>query len=190
MLEVVFKSGALLPEEFIADVMMLVIRHNVKLIAFHDIKYIGTSYPFLIDSGTSGTLFISAFIHIMRNYGVDVIMTSSECDFEPSDFEMKKTVALSDALLRFERKPEDEFSVVISGEGQMIHNQQVDIQVLNGKQKAPKGKQRVIHTSFHIYKRDRDGKVMESKDTALLNAFSITAQARPSESETRQLTDQ
>ena len=47
-------------------------------VVFVDLKYIGSSYPFLVNSDTSGDLFLSEFVNIMRNYGMHVIMSSSE----------------------------------------------------------------------------------------------------------------
>lgn len=172
LLEITFKSGALLPEEFISDILMLVIKHDVKRIAFNDIKYIGTSYPFLVDSGTSGTLFISAFIHIMRNYGVDVIMSSSTCGYKPSNDEMKKAVVLSDAVLNFNRDKLSDFNVKVTGEGQMINNQHLRIDVLDkGTSARPD-----IDCTFEISDHEDDTSPIHS---AKLKAFRIV-EVKPS----------
>lgn len=121
--ELVFRSGALLPEEFMEDVLTLVRRERIRTIAFTDVKDIGASYPFLIDSRTSGDLFLSAFIHIMRNMGVNLITTSSDTGFEPSDNEMRKIAIMSDAVLEFRLEEEQGTKmpyVTLTGEGSII----------------------------------------------------------------------
>lgn len=84
-----------------------------------DLKYIGSSYPFLVNSDTSGNLFLSAFVHIMRNYGMHVIMSSSESGLEPSDVELSKAGILADAILRctIGIRNDGSEAVYISGEG-------------------------------------------------------------------------
>ncbi len=108
LMEIVFKGGALLPEEFVDTVCRIINEHNINNIAFIDIKSIGISYPFLINSETSASMFISAFIHLMRNYGVNVFFSSSYSDVKESDDEVKKTVALSDAVIVCEKTKNEE----------------------------------------------------------------------------------
>lgn len=126
LFEVVFRSGALLPEEFMEEVLSIVRREKIRTIAFTDIKHIGTSYPFLVDNRTSGELFLSAFIHIMRNEGVDLITTSSTTGFEPSDREMNKIAIMSDAAIDFTMKKVKKYEgnpvVIMRGEGSVINN--------------------------------------------------------------------
>ncbi len=99
LLEVTFKNGALLPEEFVDEICKIINLYGIRRVVFTDLKYIGSSYPFLVNSDTSGNLFLSAFIHIMRNYGMHVIMSSSESGLEESDVELKKAGILADAIL-------------------------------------------------------------------------------------------
>lgn len=119
LLEVTFKNGALLPEEFVDEICKIINIYGIRRVVFMDLKYIGSSYPFLVNSDTSGNLFLSAFVHIMRNYGMHVIMSSSESGLEPSDVELSKAGILADAILRctIGTKEDGSEAVYISGEG-------------------------------------------------------------------------
>ncbi len=119
LLEVTFKNGALLPEEFVDEICKIINLYGIKRVVFTDLKYIGSSYPFLVNSDTSGNLFLSAFIHIMRNYGMHVIMSSSESGLEESDVELKKAGILADAILTCTAQVKDGRyeDVYITGEG-------------------------------------------------------------------------
>lgn len=123
LLEVTFKNGALLPEEFVDEICKIINTYEIRRVVFTDLKYIGSSYPFLVNSDTSGNLFLSAFVHIMRNYGMHVIMSSSESGLEASDVELKKAGILADAILTCAAKTEknenghENEEVYIMGEG-------------------------------------------------------------------------
>lgn len=54
--EIIFHSGTLLPEEFLNDILTMICKHSIKWLVLTDVKYIGISFPFLMDSGTSGNL--------------------------------------------------------------------------------------------------------------------------------------
>lgn len=136
LFEMVFRSGALMPEEFMEDVLTVIRRERIRAIAFTDIKDIGASYPFLVDNRTSGDLFLSAFIHIMRNEGVDLIATSSNTGFEASDKEMRKIGIMSDAVLEFKlmtgKKPGEPI-VTLVGEGSIIHDTKAGVYVMEAE---------------------------------------------------------
>lgn len=119
LLEVTFKNGALLPEEFVDEICKIINIYKIRRVVFVDLKYIGSSYPFLVNSDTSGNLFLSAFVHIMRNYGMHVIMSSSESGLEDSDVELKKAGILADAILSCKAETDQGRyeSVYIMGEG-------------------------------------------------------------------------
>ncbi len=123
LLEVTFKNGALLPEEFVDEICKIINTYEIRRVVFTDLKYIGSSYPFLVNSDTSGNLFLSAFVHIMRNYGMHVIMSSSESGLEASDVELRKAGILADAILTCITKPQkdengcEHEAVYITGEG-------------------------------------------------------------------------
>lgn len=119
LLEVTFKNGALLPEEFVDEICKIINIYKIRRVVFVDLKYIGSSYPFLVNSDTSGDLFLSAFVHIMRNYGTHVIMSSSESGLAVSDVELSKAGILADAILNCTAKTEDGRyeTVYVTGEG-------------------------------------------------------------------------
>lgn len=131
LLEVTFKNGALLPEEFVDEICKIINIYKIRRVVFMDLKYIGSSYPFLVNSDTSGTLFLSAFVHIMRNYGMHVIMSSSESGLEASDVELSKAGILADAILRCTTgaKTSGGDTVYISGEGLITapHNSRAEV---------------------------------------------------------------
>ena len=157
LIEIVFKSGALLPEEFI-DIVCRIINTKdclqkksskkntgIKNIAFIDLKAIGICYPFLIDSETSGDMFIPAFTHIMRNYGINVFFSSSFSGIKKSDDVVRKAVGLSDAVVRCEKKQENKQSVFINSSMTVIKNKTVTVSLCEEK-----GEQR--KKGFNIYK--------------------------------------
>lgn len=136
LLEVTFKNGALLPEEFVDEICQIINRHKIKRVVFVDLKYIGSSYPFLVNSDTSGDLFLSAFVHIMRNYGMHVIMSSSESGLEASDVELRKAGILADAILRCssETSKGRYKPVYITGEGLITDRQKrAELKICEGK---------------------------------------------------------
>lgn len=114
--EVTFKSGVLYPEEMVDELLRIIKLNNVKRIVLADLKLIGVSYPFLVDSPTSGKIFLSAFLHIMRNYGIHVIITSSLSAQAASVDQINSARVLSDAVLDIKQN-QDTGNVTISGEG-------------------------------------------------------------------------
>jgi KaiC/GvpD/RAD55 family RecA-like ATPase len=133
LIEVAFKSGALLPEEFIEEVCRIIKKFKIKRVAFTDIKAIGVSYPFLINSKTSGSIFLSAFIHIMRNYGVHVIMSCSSSGYDQSDNELHKACILSDAVISMERNRKSN-KINLEGEGTITSNNRIRIEIATDDQ--------------------------------------------------------
>lgn len=58
-----FKNGALLPEEFVDEICKIINIYKIRRVVFVDLKYIGSSYPFMVNSDISGNLLLSAFVH-------------------------------------------------------------------------------------------------------------------------------
>ena len=124
LFEMNFKSGMLMPEEFVEIIRNLFIRrfkserHRIKRVVLDDISQIGVSYPFLKHSITTGDIFLSAFVHIMRNYQVDLVMTGTTGGGGPADEFVNRACSLADTVVSF--KYCDVFGarhVVVSGEG-------------------------------------------------------------------------
>jgi|GEM_PF-4674324 len=106
--ELIFTSGALKPEEFIDTVLTVIQNKNIKRVALIDLKTIGISYPFLINSETSGKMFIPAFVHIMRNHKIHLFMSTSISQVKDSASEINKACELSDALITIKQNEQDE----------------------------------------------------------------------------------
>jgi KaiC/GvpD/RAD55 family RecA-like ATPase len=102
--ELTFRSGALLPEEFIEEVRQVMSRYDQKnerisRVVLDDVSLIGTSYPFLRSSKTGADLFLPTFVHVMRNYGVDLVMTASTGELQEVRDVVDRAVGLSDTVL-------------------------------------------------------------------------------------------
>ena len=104
--ELTFRSGALLPEEFIEEVRQVMNRFKntssekeIRRVVLDDVSLIGTSYPFLRNSKTSADLFLPAFVHVMRNYHVDLLMTACTGELQEVQDVVDRAVGLSDTVL-------------------------------------------------------------------------------------------
>lgn len=124
LIELAFKSGALLPEEIVQKVYQ-VLKDNekgkgnrIRRVVLRDVSLIGVSYPFLKSSRTAGDLFLSSFVHLMRNCGVDLVMVGSTGELEETNDAVSRACALADAILSC--KLYDVFGdrhVVVMGDG-------------------------------------------------------------------------
>lgn len=107
LFELNFKGGHVLPEEFVQFVSDVLVRsddrehpdHKIRRVVLDDICQIGVSYPLLRKSLTSGTLFLPAFAHLMRNYGVDLVMVGSRTGVPEGDDVVTRAGTLSDAVI-------------------------------------------------------------------------------------------
>ena len=120
--ELIFTSGALKPEEFIDTVLSVIQEKNIKRVAMIDLKNIGISYPFLINSETSGTMFIPAFVHLMRNHKIHLIMSTSISSVKDSDTEINKACELSDALITIKPGGNESKMTFIESSGNKVDN--------------------------------------------------------------------
>lgn len=104
--EVALKSGALLPEEciqFVRNVMRdQPLEYPVGRVVLDDVALIGSSYPFLRQSQNAGELFLSAFVHVMRNYGVDLLLLGTKTGLKEADEMVNRACTLADEVLTFE----------------------------------------------------------------------------------------
>jgi KaiC/GvpD/RAD55 family RecA-like ATPase len=120
--ELAFKGGALLPEEFVHIVREILIRRKgskrIRRVVLDDVSQIGASYPFLHRSRTTGDFFLPAFVHLMRNHRVDLVMTGTTSELAPANAAVGRASALADTVVFC--KSTEIFGaryVVISGEG-------------------------------------------------------------------------
>lgn len=122
LFEIAFKGGFLLPEEFVQIVREILIRRKdnerIRRIVLDDVSQIGVSYPFLRHSRTTGDFFLAAFVHLMRNHRVDLVMTGTTGQLAVANDAVSRGAALADTVVSC--KSMDVFGgryVVISGEG-------------------------------------------------------------------------
>jgi KaiC/GvpD/RAD55 family RecA-like ATPase len=110
LFEADFKGGHIQPEELVQFVSDVLIRRGgergekgsvarIRRVVFGDVAQIGVSYPFLRNSLTSGDLFLPAFVHLMRNYGVDLVMLGTMSGVAEADAAVNKAATLADAVV-------------------------------------------------------------------------------------------
>ncbi|MBN2441481.1 MAG: hypothetical protein JXJ04_09040 [Spirochaetales bacterium] len=99
--ELAFISGTLLPEEFIKTIRSIFIKTKGKIrrVVLDDVSLIGVSYPFLKSSFTAGDLFLTAFVHMMRNYGVDLVISGTTDEYEEATKIVDQACLLADTVL-------------------------------------------------------------------------------------------
>jgi len=99
-IEIAFKSGYILAEEFI-KIFLEVLMGNEKInrIVIDDLSSIGVSYPFLFSSKTASDLFLTTFVHIIRNRGKSLVMTGTTGNYEKSDRVVERAKTLADTVL-------------------------------------------------------------------------------------------
>ena len=103
LFEVDFKSGALLPEEFVEIIWDIIIRRGgkgrIRRVVLDDAGAIGAAYPFLSKSSTSGHMFLPTLAHVMRNHGIDLVVTGTTGDFVEADEPIGRIRAVADAVV-------------------------------------------------------------------------------------------
>lgn len=106
LIEIAFKQGALLPEEFIEyirDAFLIPKRSadepEIGRVVLDDVSMIGTSYPLLRHSQTAGDLCLSTFVHLMRTKRVNLVMVGSPGNFVEADEMVNRACTLSDTVL-------------------------------------------------------------------------------------------
>jgi KaiC/GvpD/RAD55 family RecA-like ATPase len=121
--EINFKSGYLLSEEFIEIVREIILNENksgtpITRVVLDDISVIGVSYPFLKNSPTAGDMFITAFIHVMRNYNINLVIVGTTDQLKDADDAVNRSKTLSDFII--DAKVYDVFGdrfVLVFGDG-------------------------------------------------------------------------
>lgn len=104
LIEVAFKSGHLLPEELIDEIIARLIEQRdkkkpIRRAVLDDVSSIGLSYPYLYSSSTAGDLFLTTFIHLLRLYGVDVMITGTTGDLDRANECVDRAKSIADAVL-------------------------------------------------------------------------------------------
>ena len=125
LFELDLRGGAIMPEEFVHILREILIRrpegpNAIRRVFFGDISQIGVSYPFLRQSISAGDLFLPTFVHIMRNHGIDLVMTGTTSNLPLANEAVNRAWSLADATLSCDLC--DVFGdrhVVVRGPGQM-----------------------------------------------------------------------
>lgn len=111
LIEIAFKSGAIMPEELVEIVRQAFLDHGVTSgydgkplppigrVVLGDVGMIGAAYPFLSSSSTAGELFLPTIVHIMRNKGVDLVITGTIGRLVDSDRVVGLAAELADCVL-------------------------------------------------------------------------------------------
>jgi RecA/RadA recombinase len=103
-----FPTGMLQPEEFVDAVWLILERHKdrdtgktkIKRVVLDDVGSIGSSYPLLKSSISAGDHFLSYFLHVMRNVGLDVLLVGTTGDLAEANQMVNQACSLADAVLR------------------------------------------------------------------------------------------
>jgi|GEM_PF-2205138 len=153
--EVIFKSGNILPEEFVNALLKVFVENDIApdeniRIVFDEIGKIGTAYPFLLKNKTSGELFISSILHILKNYQATVIITGTTGNFEKADKVIDHVRTSVDATLSTRKVSVfgDNY-IILKGEGLLKHEHEV----------AEKTPAVILHSSDTTYNNGRNYRV-------------------------------
>jgi len=130
LIELDFGPGALLPEQFIKfvrDIFRELGEHpkqtaaRIRRVVLDDVSLIGTSYPFLRNSKTSGDLFLSALTHVARYHDCDCVLVGTLGEYGEADDVVKRACTLADSVLACDIC--DVFGarfITVTGEGLMV----------------------------------------------------------------------
>lgn len=103
LIELALKGGALQPEElleFVRDILREKFGNKpISRVVLDDVALIGSSYPYLRKSKTSGELFLAAFTHIMKNYNTNLLITGTTGQMKEADEMVDRACELSDSVL-------------------------------------------------------------------------------------------
>ncbi len=121
--ELFIKSGYLLPEEFIQLILELININEYGYVkpthvVLDEVGRIGASYPLLYKSKTAGDIFLTALVHIIRNYKMSLIITGSTGEYAKADTMINIASILADTVLVTKKiNVFGDSYVSISGEG-------------------------------------------------------------------------
>ena len=127
--ELVFKSGYVFPEELI-NIFLETLKKIGKptRIVIDEIGRIGSSYPLLFKSKTAGELFITALVHIIRNYRIKLVLTGTTGEYDKSDHEINIARTLVDTIIETDNiNVFGDNYVIIKGEGLRASELQTNI---------------------------------------------------------------
>lgn len=125
LIEADFKTGGIFPEEFIQivrDIFRIYGKADgappIHRVVLMDVGAIGSSYPFLRESRTTGEMFLPAFTHIMRNLGVDLVMVGTTGFLPECDKQVHRACALANTVISYScQEIFGDRYVIVKGEG-------------------------------------------------------------------------
>lgn len=103
--ELAFKTGSILPEEFMHEVLLQTGfeatggKGLVSKVVLDDVSQIGTSYPLLRQSKIAGDLCLPAFVHLLRSEGIDVLLVGSVSELPQANEVVNTACSLSDFVI-------------------------------------------------------------------------------------------
>ncbi|MGB7539278.1 MAG: ATPase domain-containing protein [Anaerolineales bacterium] len=136
IVELAFRSGAILAEEFM-DILRKFFelespessgsdsadersswRNTINRVVLDDVGSIGVSYPLLRHSRTGGDLFLPTLVNLIRNYDMDLVITGTTGDLSEANEAVNRARSLADTTVacRFCDIFGDRY-VTLSGEG-------------------------------------------------------------------------
>jgi KaiC/GvpD/RAD55 family RecA-like ATPase len=132
--ELVFKSGYVFPEELI-QIFLETLKQfeSPTRVVIDEIGRIGSSYPLLFKSKTAGELFITALVHIIRNYKIKLLITGTTGEYDRSDHVINITRTVVDTIVLTDNiNVFGDNYVIIKGEGLRSSESQIDIENVPG----------------------------------------------------------
>jgi hypothetical protein len=108
LIELAFKSGNILAEEFLHHIQYVIRQaggeYPITRIVLAEVGLIGVNYPFLKKSRTAGEIFLTALLHTLRNYqDISLLMTGTTEQFREADDMIDRARTLADAVLTVSR---------------------------------------------------------------------------------------
>ena len=100
IIEIAFKTGMLLPEEFIYEIEKVLSEYpDITHIVLDDVNAIDVSYPLLKSSKNASDLFLPCFVHLIRNRAKKLVVIGTTGQTKESDETVKKAMTLSDTVI-------------------------------------------------------------------------------------------
>jgi KaiC/GvpD/RAD55 family RecA-like ATPase len=103
LVEIAFRQGALLPEQFVECVRDVLRSYSERMrpwrVVLDDVSLVGSSYPFLRHSETAGDLALPTLVHVLRAANANLVITGTPGGFAEADEAVNRACTLSDTVL-------------------------------------------------------------------------------------------
>ena len=165
LFELVFKKGAIQPEEWL-DLVWDVVAGTaivqedlingyilekigsleINRICMTDLKFMGVSYEFLLRNETSGNMLLPTFTQSMKTKNVDVIFSASSSGIAASNNEIDRARELSNASISFDQNN----GVTLAGSFDVINNRKYAVELSTNTATVKIGEIEHKLQTFHI----------------------------------------